>query len=144
MSRIVRRLLAHIIDALLVGIPISLLLFSLNLVRFFINLLPFIQLPGRTFFAFQANTVLFLMAYEMIALSLFKTTVGKSLMNLRIQTLDYSHSRFRIIVRSALKALVSQSALFILLIVSVIMMFRSEGTSSLYDMMMRTEIVDVD
>jgi hypothetical protein len=144
MSRTVRRLLAHIIDALLVGIPISLLFFSFNVLRFIINLLPFIQLPGRTFFAFQANTVLFLMVYEMIALSLFKTTIGKSLMNLRITSVDFGTSRFRIIVRSALKALVSQSALFILLIVSVIMMFRSEGKSSLYDMMMRTEMVDVD
>jgi len=144
MSKTLRRFIAHVIDALLVGLPISVLFFGLNVLRFFINLLPFIQLPGRSFFAFQANTVVVLMVYEMIALSLFKTTVGKSLMKLRIQTLDQGVSKFRILMRSALKALVSQSALVLLLIVSIYLMFKSQGTSSLYDMMMRTEIVDVD
>ncbi len=144
MSRTLRRLIAHIIDSLLVGLPIHVLFFGLNIARFIINLIPFIQLPGRSFFAFQANTIIVLMIYEIIALSLFNTTIGKSLMKLRIRPLDASVSKFRIVVRSVFKAVISQSALFILMIVSIYLMFKSDGKSSLYDMMMRTEIVDVD
>lgn len=144
MNLLIRRLVAHVIDSLIVTIPFSALFFSLNLSRFLLNLLPFINLPGRGFWVFQANSVVLLMAYELIAFYLFKTTVGKSLMRIRLVSVDPVPSRFRLLGRTVLKALVSQSDLWFLGLISLYLAWTSQGRSSLYDQLMRTEIRHVD
>ena len=144
MNLLIRRFIAHTLDSIIVGLPAGLLFFGLNLSRFFLNLLPFVNLPGRGFWVFQANTALLLMVYEGISLYLFQTTLGKALMGLRVINLDGGASSFRLLGRTVLKAVVSQSSVWFLGLISLYIALRSDGYSSLPDAVMRTEIRRVD
>lgn len=144
MELTIKRVIAYCIDGLVVGLPSLVLSLVFGIMRIIFSLLPFMGFLRHPFWAFQSTTFILFIAYESIALIAFKTTVGKSLMHIKVRSLDSDISSFRYILRTIVKALFSQSYLFLLTIISLLIMIFNNKRSSLHDMVARTEVYEMD
>jgi uncharacterized RDD family membrane protein YckC len=144
MELTIKRIIAYCIDGLIVGIPSLVLSLVFGFIRLIFSLLPFMGFLRHPFWAFSVTSVVVYILYESIGLIAFKTTVGKYFMNLRVRSIDSDVSNFRFILRTIFKALFSQSFLFILTILSLVIMVVKDKHSSLHDMLARTEVYEMD
>lgn len=144
MELTIKRVIAYCIDGLVVGIPSLVLSLVFGIMRIILSLLPFMGFLRHPFWAFQTTTFLLFIVYESIALIAFKTTIGKYLMHIKVRSLDADISSFRYILRTLIKALFTQSYLFLLTIISLLIMIFNDKRSSLHDMVARTEVYEMD
>lgn len=144
MELTIKRVIAYCIDGLVIGIPSLVLSLVFGIMRIILSLLPFMGFLRHPFWAFQTTTFLLFIVYESIALIAFKTTIGKYLMHIKVRSLDADISSFRYILRTLIKALFTQSYLFLLTIISLLIMIFNDKRSSLHDMVARTEVYEMD
>ncbi len=144
MELTLKRIIAYCIDGLIVGLPSLLISLVLGFVRLVLSLLPFMGFLRHPFWAFSVTSVVVYIVYESIGLMVFKTTIGKYFMNLRVRSIDGDVSNFRFILRTIVKAFFAQSYLFILTIISLLIMIFRDSHSSLHDMLARTEVYEMD
>ena len=144
MELTLKRIIAYCIDGLIVGLPSLLISLVLGFVRLVLSLLPFMGFLRHPFWAFSVTSVVVYIAYESIGLMVFKTTIGKYFMNLRVRSIDGDVSNFRFILRTIVKAFFAQSYLLILTIISLLIMIFRDSHSSLHDMLARTEVYEMD
>lgn len=139
-----KRVIAYFIDGVVVGIPTVILSIVFGVMRLVLSFLPFMNFLRHPFWAFQTTAFILFIAYESIALIAFKTTIGKYLMHIRVKSLDTDVSNFRYVLRTLVKALFSQSYLFLLTLVSFFIMIFNDKHSSLHDMIARTAVYEMD
>ena len=144
MELTLKRIIAYCIDGLIVGLPSLLISLVLGFVRLVLSLLPFMGFLRHPFWAFSVTSVVVYIVCESIGLMVFKTTIGKYFMNLRVRSIDGDVSNFRFILRTIVKAFFAQSYLFILTIISLLIMIFRDSHSSLHDMLARTEVYEMD
>lgn len=144
MELTIKRIIAYCIDSLIVGLPSLILSLVFGFVRLILSLLPFMGFLRHPFWAFSMTSVVVFIVYESIGLIAFKTTIGKYFMNLRVRSIDSAVSNFRFILRTIIKAIFSQSYLFILTIISLLIMAFKDNHSSLHDILARTEVYEMD
>ena len=144
MELTIKRIIAYCIDSLIVGLPSLILSLVFGFVRLILSLLPFMGFLRHPFWAFSVTSVVVYIVYESIGLIAFKTTIGKYFMNLRVRSIDSGVSNFRFILRTIIKAIFSQSYLFILTIISLLIMVFKDKHSSLHDILARTEVYEMD
>ena len=144
MELTIKRIIAYCIDGLIVGLPSLVISLVFGFIRLILSLLPFMGFLRHPFWAFSVTSVVVFILYESIGLIVFKTTIGKYFMNLRVRSIDSDVSNFRFILRTIFKAIFSQSFLFILTILSLVIMVVKDKHSSLHDMLARTEVYEMD
>ena len=144
MELLIKRIIAHLIDSVLVGIPSFVFNLIFSLFRILLSILPFMGWLNHPFWRFQLTSTVFFVIYEIIALSVFKTTIGKSLMRLKVRTIDLPSSNFRLVLRSLFKALFTNMFFWIFSLISVLIILMQDSRSSLHDRLARTEVYNVD
>ena len=144
MELLIKRIIAHLIDSVLVGIPSFVFNLIFSVFRILLSILPFMGWLNQPFWRFQLTSTIFFVIYEIIALSVFKTTIGKSLMRLKVRTVDLPSSNFRLILRSLFKALFTNMFFWVFSLISLLIILTQDAKSSLHDRLARTEVYNVD
>lgn len=144
MELLIKRIIAHIIDSVIVGIPSLVFNMIFALIRILFSILPFMGWLNQPFWRFQFTSTIFFVIYEIIALTVFKTTIGKSLMRLKVRTIDLPSSNFRLILRSLFKGLFTNMFFWIFSLISLLIILTQDAKSSLHDRLARTEVYNVD
>lgn len=144
MELLIKRIIAHFIDSVLVGIPSFVFNLIFSIFRVLLSILPFMGWLNQPFWRFQLTSTLFFVIYEIIALTVFKTTIGKSLMRLKVRTIDLPSSNFRLVLRSLFKALFTNMFFWVFSLISLLIILTQDSKSSLHDRLARTEVYNVD
>ncbi len=140
MELIVKRIMATIIDEGIVCIPAAMIAGILSLMNYVLSLFPFMSFIRHPVWIFQIVVSLIFIIYETISLFVFKTTIGKSLLNLKVKPLDDQLEFWDCLSRSTIKS-IGLSAPFILIsIISVVYMAAGDPHSSIHDIVAKTRV----
>ena len=144
MDIIIRRIIANIIDHLIIAIPtfvIGVVLFVFAvLFRVLFWFLPWNLMVDKPFWFFSGSVSILYIAYESISLYTMKTTIGKKIMLLEVRAIDGKLDAWTCLLRSTIKEIIFSSPLFIIGVLSFIYTAVSDPHSSFHDIAARTRI----
>ncbi len=147
MELVIRRILANIIDHIIIAIPtfvLGILLFVFSvLFRVLFWFLPWNWMISNPFWAFTGSVSILYILYETLSLYAMKTTIGKKLMNLEVRAIDGTLDGWTCLLRSTVKELIfgaSKSPLFLLGILSLVYTLIADNHSSFHDIAAKTRI----
>jgi len=144
MNLIIRRVIANIIDHLIIAIPtfvIGVVLFVFAVIfRILFWFLPWNLMLDKPFWFFTGSVSIFYIAYETLSLYWMKATIGKKIMNLEVRAIDGSLDAWTCLLRSAVKEITFSSPLFLIGVLSFIYACSSDPHSSFHDIAARTRI----
>jgi uncharacterized RDD family membrane protein YckC len=144
MELLIRRILANLIDHLVIAIPvfvvsILIVVFSI-LFRVLFWFLPWDWMFKHPFWSFSGSISILYIAYESISLYSMKTTIGKKIMDLHVRAIDGSLDGWTCLVRSVVKELIFSAPLFLIGILSIVYSIIADPHASFHDIVARTRI----
>ena len=134
MELVIKRLLAFIIDGLIISVPTLILTIIFGILRLIISLIPIIRVI-RGIFAISAIGITLFFFYEVVSMVLFQTTLGKKLVGLEVLGLR-PHGKvdiWTILLRSFVKAVSISGPLAFLTVINGIYMLVKDEHSSVHD-----------
>jgi uncharacterized RDD family membrane protein YckC len=134
MELVIKRLLAFIIDGLIISVPTLILTIIFGILRLIISLIPIIRVI-RGLFAISAIGITLFFFYEVVSMVLFQTTLGKKLVGLEVLGLR-PHGKvdiWTILLRSFVKAVSISGPLAFLTVINGIYMLVKDEHSSVHD-----------
>jgi uncharacterized RDD family membrane protein YckC len=134
MELAVKRLLAFIIDGLIISVPTLILTIIFGILTLIISLIPIIRVI-RGFFAISAIGITLFFFYEVVSMYLFQTTLGKKLVGLEVLGLR-PHGEvdiWTILLRSFVKAVSISGPLAFLTVINGIYMLIKDEHGSIHD-----------
>lgn len=134
MELVVKRLLAFIIDGLIISVPTIILTILFGILRLIISLIPIIRVI-RGIFAISAIGITLFFFYEVVSMVLFQTTLGKRIVGLEVLGLR-PHGEvdiWTILLRSFVKAVSISGPLAFLTVINGIYMLVKDEHSSIHD-----------
>ena len=140
MELIIKRIMATIIDEIIVCIPAAVIAGILSLMNYLLSLFPFMSFIRHPAWIFQIVVSLIFIVYETIALYMFKTTIGKSLLNLKVKPLDDKLDFWDCLSRSTIKSIGLSAPFFLISIISAVYMAAGDAHSSIHDIAAKTRI----
>jgi uncharacterized RDD family membrane protein YckC len=144
MELVIRRVIANVIDHLIIAIPtfvIGVVLFVFAvLFRVLFWFLPWNLMFDKPFWFFTGSVSLLYIAYESISLYSMKTTIGKKIMNLEVRALDSTLDGWTCLLRSTLKEIFFGPLLFPVGLLSLFYIIVSDNHSSFHDIAAKTRI----
>jgi hypothetical protein len=144
MDLVIRRIIANIIDHLIVAIPtlvIGIILFVFAVIfRVLFWFLPWNFMLDKPLWFFGGSVSIFYIAYETIALRTMKTTFGKKIMNLQVRAVDGQLDGWTCLLRSTLKEIIFGPLIFPIGFLSIFYILMSDPHSSFHDIAARTRI----
>ena len=134
MELAVKRLIAFIIDGLIISVPTLILTIVLGILRLIISLIPIIRI-FRGLFAISAIGITLFFIYEVIGLYIFKTTIGKKLVGLEVLGLQPKGKTdiWTILLRSFIKAISVTGPLAFLTVINGVYMLVRDEHGSIHD-----------
>lgn len=142
MNITIKRIIASLIDHLVLFVPSLLLSFVISTLRWVINFLPGLNLYGWPFTILPSVSVILFIVYEAVSLSTFKTTIGKRIMHLKVESLDGEMSKARWYLRSIAKSLSFYHILVVFGIYSLYIMWFEDSSTSLHDRLVRSKVYE--
>jgi uncharacterized RDD family membrane protein YckC len=134
MELVIKRLLAFIIDGLIISVPTLILTILFGILRLIISLIPIIRVI-RGLFAISAIGITLFFIYEVVSMYFFQTTLGKKLVGLEVLGLR-PHGEvdiWTILLRSFVKAVSISGPLAFLTVINGIYMLVKDEHSSVHD-----------
>lgn len=134
MELVVKRLLAFIIDGLIISVPTLILTILFGILRLIISLIPIIRVI-RGLFAISAIGITLFFIYEVVSMYIFQTTLGKKLVGLEVLGLR-PHGKvdiWTILLRSFVKAVSISGPLAFLSVINGIYMLVKDEHGSVHD-----------
>lgn len=134
MELVVKRLLAFIIDGLIISVPTIILTILFGILRLIISLIPIIRVI-RGIFAISAIGITLFFFYEVVSMVLFQTTLGKRIVGLEVLGLR-PHGEvdiWTILLRNFVKAVSISGPLAFLTVINGIYMLVKDEHSSIHD-----------
>ncbi len=134
-----RRILATLIDMIIIGFPVGIISTVFGIIHWIMSFIPVVKWFRWIFHLGSSWFVLPYCLYEIICLTMFKTTVGKALMGVGVENDNASMELHfsSILVRSVCKMITFQFCAPLLLLVSLYIMFK-EPEKSLHDILAGT------
>lgn len=134
MELAVKRLIAFIIDGLIISVPTLILTILFGILRLIISLIPIVRVI-RGFFAISAIGIFLFFIYEVVCMFLFQTTIGKKIVGLEILGLQPRGEAdiWTILLRSFVKAISISGPLAFLTVVNGIYMLVKDEHRSIHD-----------
>jgi uncharacterized RDD family membrane protein YckC len=129
-----KRLIAFIIDGLVISIPTLILTILFGILRLIISVIPIIRV-FRGLFAISAIGITLFFFYEVVSMYLFQTTLGKKLVGLEVLGLR-PHGEvdiWTILLRSFIKAVSISGPLAFLTVINGIYMLIRDEHGSIHD-----------
>lgn len=130
-----RRILATLVDMIIVSIPVSIISFVFGIFEWIMSFIPVLKWFKWIFHLGSSWFVLPYCLYEIIALALFHTTIGKLLFKVAVEEDNASMhmSLTSIIIRSVVKVLSFQFCAPLFLLISLYIMIK-DPRKSLHDL----------
>ncbi len=143
MELFVKRGFAFIIDYLLVMIPTSLIVIVFGLIKLLLSIIPILNRLSDLIWLSSIG-FLFYLLYEIIALTVFQTTVGKTLMNIKIrQNTQAKLDLGTIVLRSFVKVLFITGYFFWMIILNMLLMLGQSQHKSIHDYISGTSVWEI-
>jgi len=134
MELAVKRLIAFVIDGLIISVPTLILTVLFGILRLIISLIPIIRVI-RGLFAISAIGITLFFFYEVVSLYIFQTTIGKKVVGLEVLGLQPKGEPdiWTILLRSFIKAVSITGPLAFLTVINGIYMLVRDEHSSIHD-----------
>jgi uncharacterized RDD family membrane protein YckC len=134
MELAVKRLIAFIIDGLIISVPTLILTVLFGILRLIVSLIPIVRVI-RGFFAISAIGIFLFFVYEVVCMYLFQSTVGKKIVGLEILGLQQRGESdiWTILLRSFVKAVSISGPLAFLTFINGIYMLVKDEHGSIHD-----------
>jgi uncharacterized RDD family membrane protein YckC len=134
MELAVKRLIAFIIDGLIISVPTLILTIIFGILRLIISLIPIVRVI-RSFFAISAIGIILFFVYEVISMYLFQTTIGKRVVGLEVLGLQTKGEVdiWTILLRSFVKAISITGPLAFLTVINGVYMLMKDEHGSIHD-----------
>lgn len=134
MELAVKRLIAFIIDGLIISVPTLILTVLFGILRLIISLIPIVRVI-RGFFAISFIGIFLFFIYEVVSMFLFQTTIGKKVVGLEILGLQPRGEVdiWTILLRSFVKAISISGPLAFLTVINGIYMLVKDEHGSIHD-----------
>ncbi len=134
MELAVKRLIAFVIDGLIISVPTLILTVLFGILRLIISLIPVIRVI-RGLFAISAIGITLFFFYEVVSLYIFQTTIGKKVVGLEVLGLQPKGEPdiWTILLRSFVKAVSITGPLAFLTVINGIYMLVRDEHGSIHD-----------
>jgi len=134
MELAVKRLIAFVIDGLIISVPTLILTVLFGILRLIISLIPVIRVI-RGLFAISAIGITLFFFYEAVSLYIFQTTIGKKVVGLEVLGLQPKGEPdiWTILLRSFVKAVSITGPLAFLTVINGIYMLVRDEHGSIHD-----------
>lgn len=134
MELAVKRLIAFIIDGLIISVPTLILTVLFGILRLIISLIPIVRVI-RGFFAISAIGIILFFIYEVVCMFLFQTTIGKRIVGLEVLGLQSKGEVdiWTILLRSFVKAISISGPLAFLTVINGVYMLAKDEHGSIHD-----------
>ncbi len=134
MELAVKRLIAFVIDGLIISVPTLILTVLFGILRLIISLIPIIRVI-RGLFAISAIGITLFFFYEVVSLYIFQTTIGKKVVGLEVLGLQPKGEPdiWTILLRSFIKAVSITGPLAFLTVINGIYMLVRDEHGSIHD-----------
>ena len=134
MELAIKRLIAFIIDGLIISVPTLILTVLFGILRLIISLIPIVRVI-RGFFAISFIGIFLFFIYEVVSMFLFQTTIGKKVVGLEILGLQPRGEVdiWTILLRSFVKAISISGPLAFLTVINGIYMLVKDEHGSIHD-----------
>lgn len=134
MELAVKRLIAFVIDGLIISVPTLILTVLFGILRLIISLIPIIRVI-RGLFAISAIGITLFFFYEVVSLYIFQTTIGKKVVGLEVLGLHPKGEPdiWTILLRSFIKAVSITGPLAFLTVINGIYMLVRDEHGSIHD-----------
>lgn len=134
MELAVKRLIAFVIDGLIISVPTLILTVLFGILRLIISLIPIIRVI-RGLFAISAIGITLFFFYEAVSLYIFQTTIGKKVVGLEVLGLQPKGEPdiWTILLRSFVKAVSITGPLAFLTVINGIYMLVRDEHGSIHD-----------
>ena len=134
MELAVKRLIAFVIDGLIISVPTLILTVLFGILRLIISLIPIIRVI-RGLFAISAIGITLFFFYEAVSLYIFQTTIGKKVVGLEVLGLQPKGEPdiWTILLRSFIKAVSITGPLAFLTVINGIYMLVRDEHGSIHD-----------
>lgn len=140
MNLFTKRLIALLIDLLIVGIPAGIITFVFSIIHFVLSILPIFKVFAFLFVAGPLVFFLFIV-YETLAIYFFQKTIGKAIMQIQVVNKNYDSdlSFFTCGARAFCKAVTIYFGWGVFAVISCIVAFQNPS-SSVADLIVNTEV----
>ena len=134
MELAVKRLIAFVIDGLIISVPTLILTVLFGILRLIISLIPIIRVI-RGLFAISAIGITLFFIYEVVSMYIFQTTIGKKIVGLEVLGLQPKGEPdiWTILLRSFVKAVSITGPLAFLTVINGIYMLVRDEHGSIHD-----------
>lgn len=134
MELAVKRLIAFVIDGLIISVPTLILTVLFGILRLIISLIPIVRVI-RGLFAISAIGITLFFIYEVVSMFIFQTTIGKKLVGLEVLGLQPKGETdiWTILLRSFIKAISITGPLAFLTVINGIYMLVRDEHGSIHD-----------
>jgi uncharacterized RDD family membrane protein YckC len=140
MELFVKRGFAFIIDYLIIMLPTTIVVIVFGVIKLLLSIIPILNRLSDLIWLSSIG-FLFYLLYEVIALTLFQTTIGKALMGLRIRQNDQQPLElWTILLRSFLKVLFVTGYFFWMIIINMLIALGHNQHKSLHDLIAGTSV----
>jgi uncharacterized RDD family membrane protein YckC len=140
MELFVKRGFAFIIDYLIIMLPTTIVVIVFGVIKLLLSVIPILNRLSDLIWLSSIG-FLFYLLYEIIALTLFQTTIGKALMGLRIRQNDQRPlDLWTILLRSFLKVLFVTGYFFWMIIINMLIALGHNQHKSLHDLIAGTSV----
>lgn len=144
MELFIKRAFAFIIDALIVGIPSSMVSLIFLIIRGILSYIPILNILSRFIWVSMIGFVFFLV-YEVGCMILFGNTLGKKLVGLRVLGMKKKGKvdLWSVLLRSFVKVASFSGPFSFLLIINVLIMILRDEHKSLHDYVSESSVWEI-